>query len=88
MKTVKLILDMHEPNKNRDDKKILHPVTIYKNNENNGRIVRPEKKDSKKLQEFLRLNNPNFSETHYYIHLDIKLDYPISRTFQEMSFPN
>ena len=38
---------MHEPNKNRDDKKSYIPVIIYKTNENNGRIVRPENKDSK-----------------------------------------
>ena len=31
------------------------------------------------------MNNTHFGATHHDIHLDIKLDYTISRFFQEMS---
>ena len=31
------------------------------------------------------MNNTHFGATHYDIHLDMKLDYSISRIFQEMS---
>ena len=38
-----------------------------------------------RLQELSLMNNIYFGATHYDTHLDVKLDYTISRTFQEMS---
>ena len=38
-----------------------------------------------RLQELSLMNNTYFGNIHYYIQLDMKLDYTISRIFQEMS---
>ena len=40
---------------------------------------------STRLQELSLMNIPKFGATHYDIHLDTKMDYTISRIFQEMS---
>ena len=66
------------------DKKSYVPVHFLKHT---GRIVgqlKPQDKNSTRLQE-LSLNNTHFGAIHYNIHLDMKLDYKISRIFQEMS---
>ena len=46
---------------------------------------KPQDKDSTRLQELSLLNNTHFGAIHYDIHVDMKLDYSISRIFQEMS---
>ena len=40
---------------------------------------------STRLQKLSLMNNTYFGNIHYDIHLDMKLDYTISRIFQEMS---
>ena len=52
---------------------------------NPGGKLRPEDKDSTYLHEFSFMNNTYFGVIHCVIHLDMKLDYTISRIFEEMS---
>ena len=47
--------------------------------------LRPQDKRSKRLQEISLMNSTYFGAIYYDIHLDLKLDYIISRIFQEMS---
>ena len=56
-----------------------------KNTGNPGGKLRPQEKDSSRLQEFSQVNNTHFCATYYDIHLDMKRDYLIGRIFQEMS---
>ena len=46
---------------------------------------KPLDKDSTQLQELSLMNNTHFGAIYYEKHLDMKLDYTISRVFQEMS---
>ena len=48
--------------------------------------LKPRDTESTRLQELSLINNTNFGAIHFDIHLDMKLDYTISRIFQEMSF--
>ena len=41
--------------------------------------------ESTRLQELSLMNSTHFGAIHYDIHLNMKLDYTISRLFQEMS---
>ena len=56
-----------------------------KNSENPGGNLRPQDKDSRRLQELSLINDKCFGEIHSDIHLDMKQDYTISRIFQEKS---
>ena len=47
--------------------------------------LKPQDKDSTRLQELSLMNNTHFGAIRYDIHLDMKLDYTISRIFHEMS---
>ena len=47
--------------------------------------IKQQDKDSTGLQELSIMNNNYFGTIHYDKHLDMKLDYTISRTFQEKS---
>ena len=47
--------------------------------------LKPYNSRSTRLQELSLMNNTYFGSIHYDIHLDMKLDYTISRTFHEMS---
>ena len=56
--------------------------------ENMGRIggkLKPQDADSTRLQELSLMNRAYFGAIHYDIPLDMKLDYTISKIFQEMS---
>ena len=50
-----------------------------------GGKLKPYDSKSTRLQELSLKNSTYFSNNHYDIHLDMKLDYTISRIFQEMS---
>ena len=55
---------------------------------NIGRIcekLKPQDANTTRLQELSLMNRTYFGAIHYDIHLDMKLDYTISRIFQEMS---
>ena len=47
--------------------------------------LKPQDTKSTRLQELSLMNSTHFGAIHYDIHLDVKLDYTISRIFQEMS---
>ena len=56
-----------------------------KNTGNNGGKIKPQDKDSTRLQELSQKNNTYFGTTNYDIHLDMKLDYTINIFSQELS---
>ena len=65
-----------------------YPYVSVKFQKNFGRIggqLKPQDADSTRLQELSLMNRKYFGATHYDIHLDMKLDYTISRIFKEMS---
>ena len=61
-------------------------VNLLKNAGNSRGKLEPQDTESTRLQELLLMNSTYFGAIHYDIHLDMKLDYTISRIFQEMSF--
>ena len=61
------------------------PVNLYKSTGNPGGKLTPYDNKSTRLQELSLMNSTYFGNIHYDIHLDMKLDYTISRSFQEMS---
>ena len=65
-----------------------NPYVSVKFQKNIGRLggkLKPQDADSTRLQELSLINRTYFDAIHYDIHLDRKLDYTISRIFQEMS---
>ena len=62
------------------------PVNLYESTGNPGGKLTPYDSKSTRLQELSLMNSTYFGNIHYDIHLDMKLDYTISRFFQEMSF--
>ena len=63
------------------------PVNLLRNARNPRAKIKPQNTESRRLQELSLMNNTYFDAIHYDIHLDMKLDYTISRTCQEMSLP-
>ena len=61
------------------------PVNFQKSTGQPGGKLKPHDSRSTRLQELSLMNNPYFGNIHYDIHLDMKLDYKITRIFQEMS---
>ena len=61
------------------------PVNFQKSTCQPGGKLKPHDSRSTSLQELSLMNNTYFGNIHYDIHLDMKLDYTISRIFQEMS---
>ena len=61
------------------------PVNFQKSSGQPGGKLMPHDSKSPRLQELSLINNTYFGNLHYDIHLDMKLDYTISRIFQEMS---
>ena len=61
------------------------PVKFLKNTGRTGGKLRPQDKSSTRLQELSLMNNTYFDAIQRDIHLDMKLDYAISRIIQEMS---
>ena len=58
---------------------------FQKNTGQIGGKLKPQDPESTQLQELSPMNSTHFDAIHYDIHLEIKLDYTISRIFQEMS---
>ena len=61
------------------------PVNLLKNAGNSRGKVKPQDTESTRLQELSLMNSTYFGAIYYDIHLDMKLEYTISRIFQEMS---
>ena len=61
------------------------PVNLRKSAGNPGGRLEPYDSESTRLQELSLLNSTYFGAIHSDIHLDMKLDYTISRIFQQMS---
>ena len=61
------------------------PVNFQKSIGQPGGKLKPHDSKSTRLKELSLMNNTYFGNIHYDIHLDMKLDYTISRIFQEMS---
>ena len=85
MKTGKLIINPAQPYQNRKHETFYNRVTFYKKTRRPGRKLRPEDKDSTRLQELSLLKNTYFGAIHYDIHRDMKLDNTKSQFFQELS---
>ena len=60
------------------------PVNFQKSTGQPGGTLKPHDSRSTPLQELSLMNNTYFGNIHYNIHLDMKLDYTISRIFQEL----
>ena len=60
-------------------------MNLFKNAGNRGGKLKLYDSKSTRLQELSLMNNTYFGAIHYAIHLDMKLDYTISKNFQEMS---
>ena len=61
------------------------PVNFQKSTGQPGGKLKPHDSKSTRLQELSLMNSTYFGNIHYDIHLDMKLDYTISRIFQDMS---
>ena len=61
------------------------PVNFQKSTGQTGGKLKPHDSKSTRLQELSLMNSTYFGNIHYDIHLDMKLDYTISRIFREMS---
>ena len=61
------------------------PVNFQKSKGQPGGHLKPNDTRSTRLQELSLMNSTYFGNIHYDIHLDMKLDYTISRIFQKMS---
>ena len=85
MTTGKIILDPYVTHHLINEDTSYIPVNLRKNTGNPGGRLEPYDSESTRLQELSLMNNTYFGALHYDIHLDMKLDYTISRIFQEMS---
>ena len=61
------------------------PVNFQKSTGQPGGKLKPHDSRSTRSQKLSLMNNTYFGNIHYDIHLDMKLDYTISRIFQEIS---
>ena len=61
------------------------PVNFQRSTGQPGGKLKPYDSRSTRLQELSLMNNTYFGTIHYDIHLDMKLDYTISRISQEMA---
>ena len=78
MNTGKLIIHPLTTSHSTTDENSYVPVQFLKNTGRIGAKLKPQDKDSTRLQELSLMNNTNFGAFHYDIHLDMKLDYTIS----------
>ena len=85
MTTGKVKVNPHATAKLKYDGKPYTPVDFQKSRSQPGGRLRPIDKNSTRLQELSLMNTTYFGNIHYDIHSVIKLDYTISRIFQEMS---
>ena len=85
MNTGNLILHEMATSRSTTDKNSYVPVQFQKNTGRVSGKLKPQDKDNTRLQELSLMNNTHFGAIHRDIHLDMKLDYTISRIFQEIS---
>ena len=85
MKTGHLIVDPMATSPSLTDGNPYISVKFQKNLGRIGEKLKPQDAESTRLQELSLMNRIYFGAFHYEIQLDIKLDYTISRIFQEMS---
>ena len=85
MTTGKIKVNPHATAKFKYDGKPYTPVNFQKSIGHPGGKLTPIDRKSTRLQELSLMNTTYFGNIHYDIHLDMKLDYTISRIFQEMS---
>ena len=85
MNTGKFIIHPMASSHSTSDENSYISVKFQKNTKNIGGKIKPQDKDSTRLQELSQMNNTQFGAIHYDIHLDMNLDYTISGTFQEKS---
>ena len=74
-----------DPSHSLNDRNPYVSVNFQKNIGRIGGNLKPQDTESTRLQELSLMNSSHFGASHYDIHLDMKLDYTIGRTFQEMS---
>ena len=85
MNTGKIKFDPYATNHPINEGTAYVPMNLHKRTGNPGGKLTPYDSKSARLQELSIRNNTYFGNIHYDIHLDMKLDYTISRIFQEMS---
>ena len=85
MTTEKTKINPHSIAHYKNDRKPYTPVIFRKYNGQPGGKLTPIDNKSTRLQELSLMNTTYFGKIHYDIHLDMKLDYTISRIFQEKS---
>ena len=68
MTTGKLIIDEMATSRSTTDKNSYVPVQFQKNTEKIGGKIKPQDKDSTRLQELSLMNNTHFGAIHYDIH--------------------
>ena len=83
MNTGKLKTHEMATSRSTTDEKSYVPVNFQKNAGRIGGKLKHQDTDSTRLQELSLMNNTHFGAIHYDIHLDMKLDYAISRIFEK-----
>ena len=83
--TGKIIIHQMATSHSTTDENSYVPVKLQKKTGRIGGKLKPQDTDSTRLRELSLMNNTHFGAINYDIHLDMKLDYTISRFFQEMS---
>ena len=84
MNTGKLVIHELATSRSTTDENSYVPVKFQNNTGRIGGKLKPQDKDSTRLQELSFMNNTHFGEIYCDIHLDMNLDYTIGRIFQEM----
>ena len=79
MNTGKLIKPPMATHRSTTDENSYIPVNLLRNTGRIGGKLKPQDKDSTRLQELSLMNNTYFGAIHYDIHLVMKLDYTIKK---------
>ena len=85
MTSGKIKINPHAIARHKNEGKPHNLLNFRKYNGQPGGKLTPIDNKSTRLQELSLMNTTNFGNIHYDIHLDMKLDYAISRIFQERS---
>ena len=85
MNTGKIKFDPYATNHPINEGTSYVSVNFYKSTGQPGGKLKPHDSKSTRLQELSQMNSTYFGNIHHDIYLDMKLDYTISRIFQEMS---
>ena len=83
MNTGKLIKHYMATSRSTTDKNSYVQVQFQKNRGRIGGKLKSPDKDSTRLKELTLMNNTHFGAIHFDIHLDLRLDYTISRNFKK-----